>query len=251
LHIDIAAGLAYASGVRDLFSQYFEYIVAGAGVTLLLTISSVGIGMIFGTLIALGRLSRLPVLRYAASAYITFFRGTPLLVQLLLVYMGLPFLLGTSIERWPAAIAALSMNSAAYIAEIVRAGIQSIERGQREAGLAIGLRPRQVMTLIILPQAFRRIIPPLGNEFIAMLKDSSLVSVIALEELLRRSQIVVTRTFRPIEVYGLTALLYLLMTSIIAHLVGRVERRLSVEGYGTDKAVKQAQAAAAASANPT
>jgi len=249
--LDTNAVIAYISGVRALLSQYFEYILAGAGVTLALTVSSVGIGLVFGTLIALGRLSRFPVLRYAASAYITFFRGTPLLVQLLLVYMGLPFLLGTSIERWPAAIAALSMNSAAYIAEIVRAGIQSIERGQREAGLAIGLRPRQVMTLIILPQAFRRIIPPLGNEFIAMLKDSSLVSVIALEELLRRSQIVVTRTFRPVEVYGLTALLYLLMTSVIAHLVGRIERRLSVEGYGVvDKAGKQSRTAAI-SANPS
>lgn len=215
-----------------MISRYFEYIIAGAGVTLLLTFTSVGIGLIVGTFIALGRLSRYAVTSRLAAAYITFFRGTPLLVQLLLVYMGLPFVLGMPVGQWPAALAALSMNSAAYIAEIVRSGIQSVERGQREAGLAIGLRSRQVMFLIILPQAFRKIVPALGNEFIAMLKDSSLVSVIALEELLRRSQITVTRTFRPIEIYGLTAILYLIMTSVIAHFVTRLERRLAIEGVG-------------------
>ncbi len=225
--------IAYFANVYEVVGRYFEYILAGAGVTLILTVTSVGLGLVGGTIIALGRISRHRLIYRIASAYVTFFRGTPLLVQLLLVYMGLPFLIGMPIERWPAALTALSMNSAAYIAEIVRAGIQSIERGQKEAGLAIGLHPRQVMTLIILPQAFRRIVPPLGNEFIAMLKDSSLVSVIALEELLRRSQIAVTRTFRPIEIYSLTAILYLIMTSVVSHLVDRLERRLAIDGTGS------------------
>jgi len=199
-------------------------------VTLALTVASVSIGCLIGTAVALGRLSRYRLLKWTTSAYVQFFRGTPLLVQLLFVYLGLPSLLGTSIERWPAAIIALSLNSGAYIAEIVRAGILSVERGQREAGLALGLKPSMVVRLIVLPQAFRRIVPPLGNEFVAMLKDSSLVSVISLEELLRRSQIVVTRTFRPIEIYTLTAILYLIMTSAISALVARVERRLALDG---------------------
>ena len=230
--------LEYLAGVHRLYDRYFIYILGGAGATVLLTIASVGIGFVVGTFIALGRLSTNRIASRAASAYVTFFRGTPLLVQLLLVYMGLPLIIGMPIERWPAAITALSMNSAAYVAEIVRAGIQSVERGQREAGLAIGLRPHQVMLLIVFPQAFRRIVPPLGNEFIAMLKDSSLVSVIALEDLLRRAQIAVTRSFRPIEIYGLIAVIYLIMTSMVSHLVTRVERRLAADGSGADSGIR-------------
>lgn len=232
----------YLAGAYQLISRYFEYIVAGAGVTLALTVISVGIGCMVGTAIALGRLSRYRPLQLFCAAYVQFFRGTPLLVQLLLVYMGLPALLGAPIERWPAAIIALSLNSGAYIAEIVRAGILSVERGQREAGLALGLKPSLVVRLIVLPQAFRKIIPPLGNEFVAMLKDSSLVSVISLEELLRRSQIVVTRTFRPIEIYTLTAILYLIMTTAISTLVTRVERRLQVDGsYARERVTAKAK----------
>lgn len=216
-------------GAYQLISRYFEYILAGAGVTLALTAISVSIGCVIGTIVALGRLSRYRLLKLAAGAYVQFFRGTPLLVQLFIVYFGIPSLIGRPIERWPAAIIALSLNSGAYVAEIVRAGILSVERGQREAGLALGLKPSLVVRLIVLPQAFRRIVPPLGNEFVAMLKDSSLVSVISLEELLRRSQIVVTRTFRPVEIYTLTAILYLIMTTLISALFARIERRLSLD----------------------
>lgn len=206
------------------------YLAGGIGVTLLLTAIGVSIGAVLGTLIALGRLSRFRVLSRLMSAYVTFFRGTPLMVQLLLIYMGLPFVLGRPVGEWPAAIVGLGLNSAAYVAEIVRAGIQSVDRGQREAGLAIGLPPHKVMTLIVLPQAVRKILPALGNEFIALLKDSSLVSVISLEDLMRRSDIVVAVEYRPLEIYGMTALVYLLMTSLIGRLVGRVERGLAEGG---------------------
>jgi polar amino acid transport system permease protein len=124
----------------------------------------------------------------------------------------------------------MGINSGAYVAEIVRAGIQSIDRGQTEAARSLGLTSSQTMQYIIFPQAFRRIIPPLGNEFIAMLKDSSLVSVIALEDLLRKGQVVITRTFRPFEVYTVVALIYLVMTFVISKLVSWSERKLKAVG---------------------
>ncbi len=145
-----------------------------------------------------------------------------------LVYFGLPTLIGRPVPPFIAAIAAMGINSGAYIAEIVRAGIQSVDRGQMEAARSLGLTYSQSMRYIIFPQALRRIIPPLGNEFIAMLKDSSLVSVIALEELLRKGQVVITRTFRPFEVYMVVALIYLAMTLAISRLVSWSERRLRV-----------------------
>lgn len=214
-----------------LMIRSIPYLMEGAGVTLLLTAISVSLGMIFGTVLGMARLSRNRFAYTLSSGYVTFFRGTPLLVQIFLVYLGLPGLFPWfQMDRWAAGITALSLNSAAYVAEIVRAGIQSIDRGQTEAAIASGLTDRQRLRYVVLPQAFRRIIPPLGNEFIAMLKDSSLVMVIALEELLRRSQLVVTRTYKPFETYILTALMYLAMTSVIAWLVALVEKRMSTDG---------------------
>ncbi len=152
------------------------------------------------------------------------------MVQLFLVYFGLPTLIGRPVPPFIAAISAMGINSGAYVAEIVRAGIQSIDRGQTEAARSLGLTSSQTMQYIIFPQAFRRIIPPLGNEFIAMLKDSSLVSVIALEDLLRKGQVVITRTFRPFEVYTVVALIYLVMTFVISKLVSWSERKLKAVG---------------------
>jgi len=142
----------------------------------------------------------------------------------------LPTLIGRPVPPFIAAISAMGINSGAYVAEIVRAGIQSIDRGQTEAARSLGLTSSQTMQYIIFPQAFRRIIPPLGNEFIAMLKDSSLVSVIALEDLLRKGQVVITRTFRPFEVYTVVALIYLVMTFVISKLVSWSERKLKAVG---------------------
>jgi len=150
------------------------------------------------------------------------------LVQLFLVYFGLPSLIGKPVPPLTAAIVAMGINSGAYVAEIVRAGIQSIDKGQMEAAQSLGLTYAQAMRYVVFPQAFRRIIPPLGNEFIALLKDSSLVSVIALEDLLRKGQVVITRTFRPFEVYMVVALIYLIMTLAISRLVAWSEKRLKV-----------------------
>ncbi len=218
----------------DLVFKSIPLLLQGAWLTIQLTSIAVFFGIILGTGAALLRLTKGP-LRYIAGAYIDFMRGTPLLVQIFIIYYGIPSISGGQIpssivEIWPfvAAVIALSINSGAYVAEIVRAGIQAVEKGQSEAALSLGLTPAATMRHIILPQAFRHIVPPLGNEFIALLKDSSLVSAIALEELVRKGQIIQGRTFRPFEVYFVIAILYLIMTVTISKVVAILERRLKV-----------------------
>jgi len=205
-------------------------LLLGTRLTVELAIIAVAIGLVIGSFAGIGRVGGNRLVRLVTGVYVDFIRGTPLLVQLFLVYFGLPSLIGRPIPPFIAAIAAMGINSGAYIAEIVRAGIQSIDRGQTEAARSLGLTSSQTMQYIIFPQAFRRIIPPLGNEFIAMLKDSSLVSVIALEDLLRKGQVVITRTFRPFEVYTVVALIYLVMTFVISKLVSWSERKLKAVG---------------------
>lgn len=212
--------------------------------TLILTTGSIGIGLVLGTGMGMMRLSRLWIVKTFSAGYVWFFRGTPLLVQLFIIYYALPFA-GISLDRWQAGIGALSLNSAAYIAEIVRAGVQSIDKGQTEAAQAIGLTGFQTSWFIILPQAFRRIIPPLGNEFILLLKDSSLVSVIALEELLRKGQLIVTRSFKPIEIYVLIAVIYLLLTTIVSLALSLTEGKLRTKvDMGSPRARRASRAAA-------
>lgn len=203
-------------------------LLVGARLTVQLALIAVAIGLLIGSFVGIGRVSGNRVIRTLTGIYVDFIRGTPLLVQLFLVYFGLPSIIGRPIPAFTAAIAAMGINSGAYVAEIVRAGIQSIDKGQMEAARSIGLTYSQSMRYIIFPQAFRRIIPPLGNEFIAMLKETSLVSVIALEDLLRKGQVVITRTFRPFEVYIVVALIYLVMTLAISRLVAWSEKRLKV-----------------------
>lgn len=211
----------------ELIRRSLPELLQGTWTTLTLTTSSIGLGLILGTLLGMLRLVRPWPVKIVSSAYVWFFRGTPLLVQIFIIYYALPFA-GISLNRWQAGIAALTLNSAAYIAEIVRAGVQSIDRGQTEAAQALGLTGLQTAWHIILPQTFRRIIPPLGNEFIALLKDSSLVSVIALEELLRKGQVIVTRSFKPIDIYLTVAVIYLALTTIVSILLYAVERWMTV-----------------------
>ena len=178
------------------------------------------------------RLSKIWPLRLLARAYIEFFRGTPLLVQLFIIYFGIPSLsrsLGgeISIDAWTAAIVGLSLNSTAYLAEIVRAGIQSVEVGQREAAESLGLDGRQTLFNVIFPQALRRMIPPLGNEFVVLLKDTSLVAFIGYQELLRQGQLIVARNFRAFEIYITIALIYLVMTILASQVFALLERRMN------------------------
>jgi len=228
----------------ELIWNSLPIILEGALHTLEITLIAISLGFILGLFAGLARLSKKRVVRLLATCYVDFFRGTPLLVQIFMVYFGLPQLLGsfqnfmmdtfhiaqiwesTHINPFPAAIISTSLNSGAYIAEIFRAGVQSIERGQMEAARSLGMTHVQAMRFVILPQAFKRIIPPLGNEFIAMLKDTSLLSVIGFEEMARRGQLIIAQTYKPFHIWLTVAFIYLIMTFAISRLVDYMERRL-------------------------
>ena len=205
-------------------------LLAGACVTLVLTAAATIFGSIGGTALGVARLSKVPILRLLARIYVDFFRGTPLLVQLLIIYFGLPPLLKSvgidfSLSKGAAAVLGLSLNSAAYLAEIVRAGIQSIEAGQKEASESLGLSQGQTMRYVVFPQALRRMIPPLGNEFIILLKDTSLVTVIGFQELLNQGRLTVATNFRAFEIYITVALIYLVMTVAASQVFSWLERK--------------------------
>jgi polar amino acid transport system permease protein len=215
----------------EIIANYMPLLLKGVVLTLQLTAISVAIGTVIGLFFSLLRVSRAKFLLWLSRAYIDFLRGTPLLVQIFLIHFGGPQflrgLLGRPVTFAPmlSAIIALSLNSGAYIAEIFRGGIQSIERGQMEAARSLGMSYGQAMRYVILPQAFKRSIPPLGNEFIALLKDSSLVSVISIQELTMTGRIIQGRTFRPLEGFVAVAFFYLIMTMTISQLVSYMERR--------------------------
>ncbi len=216
---------------------FFDYLLnpfllEGAITTLWLTAASLTAGLLLGIGVALMRLSGNRVLAGLAGVYCWVFRGTPLLVQLLIIYTGLP-LFGLRLSVIEAALLGLSLNEAAYLSEIVRAGISAVPRGQREAGLALGLRPAIVFRCVTWPQAFRIIIPPLGNSVNGLLKTTSVTSVISMEELLRRTQILVQERFLVLELFAVAAIYYLLMTSAWDLVQRRLERRYG-RGYGTE-----------------
>ena len=212
----------------NVFWQSLPTLLSGVLVTLQLAFISGLCGLTSGSLIGIIRLSHIKPLRFLARAYIDFFRGTPLLVQIFMIYFGLPAIsqemgFTLTLNRLAAGVIALSLNSAAYIAEIVRGGIQSIEIGQSEAAKSLGLNSVQTMTYVIFPQALRRMIPPLGNEFISLLKDTSLVAVIGFEELFRKGQLIVSENYRAFEVYAAVAIIYLCLTLICSQLFSRLE----------------------------
>jgi arginine/lysine/histidine/glutamine transport system substrate-binding/permease protein len=207
-------------------------LLKGTLITLQLAVVSVFLGLIGGSLIGVARLSAIKPLQWSARAYIDFFRGTPLLVQIFMIYFGLPPLfqaigLSFTFNRFAAAIVALSCNSAAYIAEIVRGGIQSIETGQSEAAQSLGLDSVQTLRYVVFPQAFRRMLPPLGNEFITLLKDTSLVAVIGFEELFRQGQLIAAENYRPFELYATVSLIYLALTLLSSQGFSFLERRMN------------------------
>ncbi len=212
----------------NLVVNSFPLLLVGAGVTIQITVLSTAIGFVIGLIVGVARISHLRPLRLLAEVYVEFFRGTPLLVQIFLFYFALPVITGQRIDPFIAAISACGINSGAYVAEIFRAGIQSVDEGQMEAGRSLGMTWLQTMRYIIVPQAFKRVIPPLGNEFIAMLKDSSLVSVIGFEELTRRGQLIIAKTYGSFEIWMSVAVIYLVMTLTISRFVAYLERRCRV-----------------------
>jgi len=220
------------AGSLSVILNALPTLLKGTLITLQLAVVSVFLGLIGGSLIGVARLSAIKPVQWAARAYIDFFRGTPLLVQIFMIYFGLPPLfqaigLSFTFDRFIAAIVALSCNSAAYVAEIVRGGIQSIETGQFEAAQSLGLNPVQTLRYVILPQAFRRMLPPLGNQFITLLKDTSLVAVIGFEELFRQGQLIAAENYRPFELYATVSLIYLALTLLSSQGFSFLERRMN------------------------
>ena len=209
----------------ELIQRALPILLMGAGVTIEITAFSVAIGFFIGLFVGIARISQFKILRIMAAVYADCIRGTPLLVQIFLIYFALPMAIGQRVEPFIAAVAACGINSGAYVSEIFRAGIQAIDVGQMEAGRSLGLTWWQTMRFIILPQAFKNILPPLGNEFIAMLKDSSLVSVIGFEELTRRGQLIIAQTYGSFEIWMTVAVLYLIMTMAISRIVSFLEKR--------------------------
>jgi polar amino acid transport system permease protein len=212
----------------DILIKYGPALIHGAILTITLTIVSVFFGMLLGLFLALGRLSKSKPLDRFCWFYIWLFRGTPLLMQIFFIYYALPMMNpNLSLPQVPAAFIALSLNSAAYLAEIIRAAIQSIDKGQMEASKALGMSYWQAMKRIIVPQSYRRLIPPVGNEFIAIIKDSSLVSVIALTELMRTTSVTANSTGNAF-IYIPSAVLYLLMTTVFTIIFDKLEKKYSI-----------------------
>lgn len=213
----------------SLIIDNLPLLLQGAIITIEITAMSVGCGFLIGMFMSLANLSNIWIIRALARCYVDIIRGTPLLVQIFLIYFALPMIIGQRIDPFVAAVTACSINSGAYVSEIFRAGIQSIDKGQMEAGRSLGLSWAQTMRYVIMPQAFKAITPPLGNEFIAMLKDSSLVSVIGFEELTRRGQLIIAKTYASFEIWGAVAMIYLIMTLTISRIVAYLERRYNVK----------------------
>ena len=215
----------------------------GLLLTVVISVVSQIVGSVIGLVVALGRISRLGAIQGAAGFYVWLMRGTPLLVQIVFIYTGLAaanLFRFTDIELGPvlipanvqAAILALSLNEGAYMAEIIRAGIGGIDPGQGEAARALGMPPTLLMRRIILPQAFRLIIPPIGNQFNIMLKNSTLVSIIGVPELLLITETINSATFRTFELYSVVALYYLMLTTVWTFIIGAVEAHYAAPGSG-------------------
>lgn len=203
-----------------------QFLLDGLGYTLSLSIVSIILSVLLGLLVALPGLSGNRYGRAFNRVYVEIFRAIPILVMILWAYYGLPVLLNINLSAFAAGVLALALCDSAFEAEIFRAGIQSIERGQHEAAESIGLSYFDKMRYVILPQAIRRILPPLGNQFVYMLKMSSLVSVIGLAELTRQANELVVTEYRPLEIYSFLVLEYLVLIIIVSQGVRWLERRM-------------------------
>jgi len=215
--------------LQTVLFSWTPQLLRGARVTIALTVLAVAAGLILSLFLALGKMSKNVVINKCSSAYIFFFRGTPLLMQLFFVYYALPMIAPvlTINNRFLAAFIAYTLNSAAYSAEIIRAAIQSIDKGQFEASRALGLSYAQTMRLVIVPQSIRRLIPPVGNEFIMMLKDASLVSMIALVDITKATRNIEGST-RSALVYIPAMILYLIITAVFSYFFHKAEKKYSM-----------------------
>lgn len=208
----------------NLLLMSVPLLLRGLGYTIELSFGSMAIGVVLGFGLALMRLSKNNLLRRSARVYVSFIRGTPLLVQLFLIYYGLPQF-GIRLNPVPSALIGFSLNVAAYTSEILRAAISAIDVGQREAALAVGMTRFQIMRRIVLPQAARLALPPLGNSFVSLVKDTSLAATIQVPDLFRQAQLITARTFEVFTMYISVALVYWGVSAILDMVQNRLEIR--------------------------
>lgn len=214
----------------DVMKDSLPFIMGGVGVTLKFTFLSLFLGWPLGLILSLFKTSRHSPLRLLGQFYTSIFRGTPLIVQLSLIFFGLPILTGYNMSPFEAGVLSFSLNSAAYISEVIRSGLQSIDKGQWEAGHVLGLSRAQILRHIILPQAFRVTLPALVNEWINLLKESALVSIIGEADLFRRAQMIAAEKYLYFEPYLTVALCYYVMVLFLTFCANRLEKRLSYAG---------------------
>ena len=227
--------MQFLATMENLVVRYSNFFLEGVRNTLIIAFFTVLLGTILGTVMAMARMSRIKPLKWIATAYIEFFRGTPLMVQLMFIFYGLP-MIGVSFpevsfipdfDRYAAGIVAMSLNSCAYVAEIIRSGIQAVDKGQMEAARSLGFHHKQAMTLVILPQAVRNILPALGNEFVTIIKESSIVSVIGIADLMYRAKGVIAKTYNSLECLAVAAIIYFILTFVGGRLISLMERKMS------------------------
>jgi polar amino acid transport system permease protein len=220
-------------------SKYWTYYLIGAKNTILLALLAVVIGVLIGMLLAIGRVGKNRALKFLATAYVEFIRGTPLLVQLFIIYYGLQAIgirfpdspiasriLGINFADFMAGVITMGINSGAYVCEIFRAGIQSIDKGQTEAARSLGLSQGRALLYVVIPQAIRNVLPALGNEFVVVIKESSIVSIIGIADLMYKANTVRGNTFQPFEPLLVAALVYFLLTFPLSKMLARIERRM-------------------------
>lgn len=227
--------MAFFETMQKIIVRYSSFFTEGIVNTLIIAAFSVLLGTLLGTVMATMRMGRIAPLRWLAVAYIEFIRGTPLMVQLMFIFYGLP-MIGIKIpdiswipnfSRFAAGIVAMSMNSCAYVAEIIRSGIQAVDIGQTEAARSVGFSSGEAMRLVVLPQAVKNILPALGNEFVTVIKESSIVSVIGIADLMFRTNDIIALSYRSLECLAVAAVLYFIMTFISSRLISFAERRMS------------------------
>ena len=203
------------------YRDFFFFMPDGLAVTFQITIYSIGVALVLGIITGLCRISKIRIVNFSASVYVEVVRGIPLLVQLFYIYYAIGHLV--TVPPMVTAVSAIGFCYGAYMGEVVRSGIEAIDRGQREAAMSLGLTPFQAMIHVILPQAIRTILPPIGNEFIAMLKDSSMVSIVAVPDIMRRAREFASTSFAYFEAYTTVTLVYLFMTLLLSKLVSITE----------------------------
>ena len=210
----------------QLLIESIPKLFRGALVTLQIASISCAVGLVIGTLLGLGLTSKNKIIRFLIGIYTTIFRGTPMLIQILFIALVLPSL-GIGISRYWGVVIAIALNSGAYIAHIIKSGINSVSRGQREAGKTLGLSNIQIVRYIVLPQAIRVVLPALGNEFIVLVKDSSLASIVGVQELTKEGEIISSRTLDALTIYLGVAISYLIITIALTLLVSYIEQRMN------------------------